>query len=131
MKLRVRFFATDLVDAIGAGIYQVSVSYQGRTRVLYVGESVLVLVRCASHLYELNKDPTYFGFTPETIEQDDITLEFSLLERIDDSSQRKRREKEYIRKLTPLSQSQLSDHQKEIEAKVNALRDFLEGAVDE
>lgn len=47
-----RFFQDDLIKSIGAGIYEISVDKKGKSKVLYIGESVFVIVRCASHLYK-------------------------------------------------------------------------------
>ncbi len=57
MNIKVEFFRYDLIRAIGAGIYEISIVKNNKSEVLYIGESVFVLVRCASHLYELKKKP--------------------------------------------------------------------------
>lgn len=41
MKLKIEFFEDDLVGSIGAGIYKIDVSKNGKKEVLYIGESVL------------------------------------------------------------------------------------------
>ena len=46
MKIKIDFFNKNIIDAIGAGIYQVSIMNNGKEEVLYIGESVFVLVRC-------------------------------------------------------------------------------------
>ncbi len=80
MDIKVKFFENEFVEAIGAGIYGVSVQTSTKSKeLLYVGESVFVLVRCATHLYELLKGNGYLGFTKEMIESNDITLVFELL----------------------------------------------------
>ncbi|QJC22239.1 hypothetical protein [Arcanobacterium buesumense] len=127
MKIKIDFFSQNTVEAIGAGIYKVSVvKPNGESGVLYVGESVFVLVRCAVHLYELKKDPNYFGFTAKRIENSQITLKFELLEKIENREKRKAREKEIIKEIGKIiCQSQVSDRMKGIEAKIEALEDFL------
>ena len=80
MKIKIDFFSENIIDAIGAGIYQVSIMNNGKEEVLYVGESVFVLVRCGAHLFELKKTPEYFGFNDETINNENIILKFELLE---------------------------------------------------
>lgn len=40
---------------------------------LYLGESVCPLIRCATHLYETNKEKGYLEFTKEILEYEDIT----------------------------------------------------------
>ena len=67
MKINFSFFDNQLINAIGAGIYKIFICKGEREKVLYIGESVFVLVRCAQHLFELNKKPEYFGFTDKTI----------------------------------------------------------------
>lgn len=126
MKIQIEFFKQDLVESIGAGIYEIDVCKNGKTEVLYIGESVFVLVRCASHLYNLKKNPHYFGFTKETIENSGITLIFHLLKQVNDTQKRKKQEKEIINSKKPLSQSGVSDRQKNVEEKILALTDFLE-----
>ena len=122
------------MDAIGAGIYEIKIckNKNGKTKekVLYIGESVFVLVRCAYHLYKLRKDPTYFGFTEDMSKYPDVTLRFSLLKLQDDQTSRRREEKDIIseEKEQPLTQSGKSDRMKSKEEKIAAVREFLEEA---
>lgn len=125
MKVKVVFFQDNLIEAIGAGIYEISIDKGGKSEVLYIGESVFVLVRCASHLYELKKNPNYFGFTKETINDSSITLKFRLIEENSDKISRKEKEKKLINERKPLSQSGISDRQKNVEGKIEALMQFL------
>lgn len=125
MKLKIEFFKEDLVDAIGAGIYEIDVYHNGKIETLYIGESIFVLVRCASHLFNMVKNPSYFGFTDNTIENSDITLNFHLLEQENDMKIRKQKEKQYIANKSPISQSGISDRQKNREQKIEALTNFL------
>lgn len=76
MKIKIDFFNENIIDAIGAGIYQVSIMNNGKEEVLYIGESVFVLVRCGAHLFELKKTPEYFGFNDETINNENICCSF-------------------------------------------------------
>ncbi|WP_222928689.1 hypothetical protein [Bacillus pumilus] len=125
MNITIEFFQRDLIQAIGAGIYEISVHKNGDSSVLYIGESVFVLARCASHMYQLNKNPEYFGFTSGTIRDSSITLKFRLLEKANKNDLRKKREKELIKEKAPLSQSGISDYQKSVEDKISALTSFL------
>ncbi len=125
MNITIEFFQKDLIPAIGAGIYEISVWKNDESEILYIGESVFILVRCASHLYELNKDPKYFGFTEETIRDSSVKLKFRLLEKINERNLRKKREKELIKEKAPLTQSGISDYQKSIEDKILLLTRFL------
>lgn len=127
MKIKIDFFSEKMIDAIGAGIYQVSVKYNGMDKVLYIGESVFVLVRCGAHLFELKNKPEYFGFNDDSINNENIILKFELFENIDDKKKRKHREKELIKEKNPIMQSGISDRMKTVEEKVQALTAFLKG----
>ncbi len=62
MRINIEFFKDNFIDAIGAGVYEVEiVNSSGETKSVYIGESVFVLVRCATHLYELKMAPWYWG----------------------------------------------------------------------
>lgn len=123
MKIKVNFFNEDLIKANGAGIYEIDITYNGRTAPLYIGESVYVLVRCASLLYNLENVDGYMGFNKDQLNDPDIALTFSLLKQVDDSVIRKKEEKEYIKIRKPISQSGKSDYQKDHMDK--ALENFL------
>lgn len=125
MNIQIDFFKNDFIEAIGAGIYEVSVSKNGKKEVLYIGESVFALVRCATHLHRLKRKPVYFGFNEDTIEDNEITLSFQLVEKIEDMQKRRKREKEIIKQCKPINQSGISDRQKEPEERIKALNDFL------
>ena len=126
MKIKIEFFKDDLIEAIGAGVYEISISNAaGEVKPLYVGESVFVLVRCATHLFSLKSDPAYFGFTDESINDSRLTLSFRLYQAVEGKAERRRIETELVKEKQPLSQSCISDRQKGIEEKVQALSDFL------
>lgn len=83
--IKIDFFANNFVEAIGAGIYKISViRANGDIAPLHIGESIFVLVRCATHLFELKRNPKYFGFTEETISSSEITLKFELFHQVED-----------------------------------------------
>ena len=124
----IEFFKEDLNQAIGSGIYQISIYKDNKSRILYIGESETVLKRCGEHLYKLNKlneSPGYFGFTEDILKDSNITLKFELLEKIDDAIFRKKRELELIKNENPLSQSGIKDYVKNLEGRIVALREFL------
>ena len=50
MKININFFHDDFINAIGAGIYEIIVSVGEKSKSLYIGESVYVMVRCSEHL---------------------------------------------------------------------------------
>ena len=126
MDIKVKFFENEFVEAIGAGIYGVSVQTSTKSKeLLYVGESVFVLVRCATHLYELLKGNGYLGFTKEMIESNDITLVFELLVSESDKKRRKTKEKEIIKDRHPRMQSEISDRVKSVEDMISELKNLL------
>lgn len=103
------------------------VKHNEKNEVLYIGESVFVLVRCGAHLFELKNKPEYFGFNADSINNENVTLRFEFLENIDDKKKRKHREKELIKEKNSIMQSGISDRMKTVEEKVQALTTFLEG----
>ena len=123
--INIEFFKEDLIQAIDSGIYQIIIQKNNKSAVLYIGESVYVLKCCAEHLYEFKKDPIYFGFTEDIIQDSNITLKFELLEKIVDLNLRKKREIELIKSKKPLSQSVIKDHLKVLEDRELALIEFL------
>lgn len=125
MNLTINFFENNLINAIGADIYEIEVQANNKVSSLYIGESIFVMVRCACHLHELKKNPKYFGFDENTINDNSITLIFKVLENDDSKLSRKEKKLSYIKKLSPLSQSKINDRQKNIEDKVEALKEFL------
>lgn len=81
MNIKIYFFNDNLIQAIEAGIYEITITNEElKSTSLYIGESVFVLVRCAAHLYELKKNPSYFGFTEDNINNPNITINFKLIE---------------------------------------------------
>ena len=125
MNLKVKFFEDKFVDAIGAGIYEIYVQSYGKEELLYVGESVFVLVRCATHLYEIAKGNGYLGFTKEMIENNNITLVFRFLISESDKKERKAKEKEVIKDKHPRMQSEISDRVKSVEKMISEMTEFL------
>ena len=126
MKIKVRFFDDNFVEAIKAGIYEIYVQINGKEELLYIGESVFVLVRCATHLYEVAKGNGYLGFTDERIKNDNITLVFKLYGSVDDKEIRKKLEKALIAEKHPIMQSGISDRVKSIENMIDELANFLD-----
>lgn len=126
MKIAVSFFDNKIIEAIGGGIYKISVKQGGEHEVLYIGESFSMLIRCAAHLYTLSNSPEYFGFTDETIERTDITIVLEVLEVEKDKYIRKQKEKQYIKDYKPITQSGISDRMKSVEDKIAALEEYLD-----
>jgi hypothetical protein len=126
MDIKVKFFEDRFVEAIGPGIYGIYFQTNAENKeLLYVGESVFVLVRCAAHLYEIVKGDGYLGFTKEIIESNNITLAFELLVSESDKKRRKANEKEIIKDRHPKMQSEISDRVKSIEDMIKEMTNLL------
>lgn len=125
MKIKVRFFEERLVDAVGAGVYEIYAKIDGKEELFYIGESVFVLVRCATHLYEISKGKGYLGFDEDKIEKDNITLIFKLYDNVSSKSDRTAIENELIRTKKPRMQSGIKDRVKPIEAMIDELTKFI------
>lgn len=125
MKIKVQFFEERLVDAVGAGVYEIYAKTGNKEELFYVGESVFVLVRCATHLYEISKGKGYLGFDKEKIEKDNITLIFKLYDNVSSKIDRTALEKELIDTKKPRMQSGIKDRVKPIEDMIDELTNFL------
>jgi len=103
-------------EATGAGVYQFILKKGQNKKVLYIGESYSMLSRCAQHIYELEKDTSYFGLT-EHWNDESLELVVDIYEsvNVEGLSNSKRdillREKELkvIEKEKPLAQNETSD----------------------
>ncbi|HFI0903327.1 hypothetical protein ACS6X4_02920 [Streptococcus suis] len=127
MNLQVQFFQNDVIKAIKGGVYQISLQkVDGERCVLYIGESFSMLIRCAQHLYQLRKYPEYLGMTTEILRDQNLILMFEILELEEAMGVRRNKEKEYIKKCTPLLQSGLSDRMLSIPRKKEAVANFIE-----
>lgn len=125
MKIKIDFFSNDVVGSLTAGIYVISVKKNNKEKELYIGESKVMMIRCAQHLWELKKEPAYFGFDDELINDDKIQLIFRRIEDIGDMGERRRKEKQLIKEKQPLSQSGVSDRLIEIMERKKRLLDFI------
>ena len=118
-----------MIDAIGPGIYKIIICKDERERILYIGESVFVLVRCAQHLFELNKKPEYFRFTDNTIDDPEILLKFQLVDSVADKKDRKKKEKYLIDSEKPLVQSGIKDYMKRKNDKIDSVNGFINNTI--
>lgn len=125
MNIKVKFFEDKFVEAIWAGIYEIYIQTDGKEELLYVGESVFVLVRCATHLYEIAKGNGFLGFKKEMFNNNTITLAFKLLTSESNMKKRKSKEKEVIKDKHPRMQSGISDRVKSIEEMISEMTDYL------
>jgi len=126
MNIKVQFFEDRLVDSVGAGVYEIYAKTDNKEELFYVGESVFVLVRCATHLYEISKGKGYLGFTEEMIKKDNITLIFKLYDNIASKADRVNTEKHLIATKNPRMQSGIKDRVKPIENMIDELIHFLD-----
>ena len=125
IKAKVTFFDDKITSAIGAGVYEIYVRLNNKETLLYVGESVFVLVRCASHLCKIAKGDGYLGFTEEMLNTDDVTIVFKLFDSIQDTKLRKDTEKNLIKEKNPKMQSGISDRVKPIECMIKEMVNIL------
>ena len=125
MKIKVQFFEESLVDAVGAGVYEIYAKADDKEELFYVGEFVFVLVRCATHLYEISKGKGYLGFDKDKIEKDNITLVFKLYDNVSSKKDRIALEKKLIDTKKPRMQSGVKDRVKSIEDMIDELTNFL------
>ena len=125
MNIKVQFFEDSLVNAVGAGVYEIYAKTDNKEELFYVGESVFVLVRCATHLYEISKGKGYLGFTEEMIEKDNITLVFKLNANVASKADRVALEKKLVDIKNPRMQSGIKDRVKPIEDMIDELTNFL------
>ena len=123
MKIKVQFFEERLVDAVGAGVYEIYARTDDKEELF--GESVFVLVRCATHLYEISKGVGYLGFDEEKIGKDNITLIFKLYDNVSSKKDRIALEKKLIDTKKPIMQSGIKDRVKPIEDMIDELTNFL------
>lgn len=99
--MNIRFFENSLENAIGAGIYEIYILKNGKEELIYIGESVFVLVRCATYLYEMKKGEGYLGFTKDMLDRADLTVVFKLLMNENDRRTRQTKESELVKKSIP------------------------------
>ena len=125
MKINVRFFEENFVAAVGAGVYGIYAKTDNREELLYVGESVFVLVRCATHLYEISKGKGYLGFDEDKIENEKITLVFKLYKNTTSKKERIALEHDLIQTKKPKMQSGIKDRVKPIEEMIDELTKSL------
>ena len=104
--------------AITSGVYKVDLinSKKSTPLCLYIGESVWMASRCGRHLFALKNNPDYFGLTDENMQDECLTLKFSVVEVINTEKKNdvklyKEKELDAIQKYKPLTQGESSDKQ--------------------
>ena len=119
--MKIQFFETEKgfdKRAVKGGIYQIELKdTKGQRIPLYIGESVWITERCGNHLYALYNDPRYFGLTSDDLDNDNLTLVFSVLDEVTEKKsvlgigKYKDIELKYIKDNNPLTQLDTSDRQ--------------------
>ncbi len=134
--MKIQFFETNEGfdnRAIKGGVYQIELKgVNGKAIPLYIGESVWITERCGQHLYALYNDPRYFGLTDDDLNNDNLTLVFSVLDELKDNKsilgvdKYKDMELEYIRNSNPVTQLNTSDRQiRDISEKVTKVQNEM------
>ncbi len=117
--------------AIYAGVYHFQIGLidddEKNYLSLYVGESYSMLKRCSEHIYDLFKNPSYFGLTKDDIENNRLQLIVRIHKQVSFSNSISNKERDIIlrqeeakaiKELTPLSQNSENDNLKKNRIKV-------------
>lgn len=131
--MKVDFFETDNgmdIRAAKGGVYQVELVKGSKHICIYVGESVWIASRCGQHLYSVMKNPEYFGLKEDDINDDKLTLKFSIYNDIEKgelgSGSYKEIELQAIKETEPLTQLKTSDRQlRNIQDKVDKVQNKM------
>lgn len=134
--MKIQFFETkEGFDnrAIKGGVYQIELKDSDGQRIpLYIGESVWITERCGQHLYAFYNNPNYFGLTQSDLDNDNLTLVFSVLDKIEGKKsilgigKYKDAELRYIKDNNPLTQLKTSDRQiRNIKEKVTKVQNEM------
>lgn len=122
--MKISFFSNDNnvnIEAIGAGVYRFMIKKANVSKALYIGESFSMLARCATHIYELKKDMSYFGLKEEYWEDEELELVVEIYESInvdglssiDRGILLRKKELNAIKNEKPLAQLETSDRLRE------------------
>lgn len=108
--------------AIGAGVYIFKIGKNGggkeEFRALYIGRSYSMAARCTTHLYELYKEPSYFGLIKENFSNDNLEIKVEIYKPFAQSEGLSNGDRDIIldeielkaiKELEPLSQLKTSD----------------------
>lgn len=118
--MKIDFFETENgmdIRATKGGVYQIEVVKEDQHICLYVGESIWIASRCGQHLYSVMETPEYLGLEKDDIDNDELTLKFSIVSEIKVKKGElgfgtyKDLELQAIKKNEPLTQLRTSDRQ--------------------
>ena len=133
--MKINFFETENgldIRATKSGTYQVELVKDNISICLYVGESVWIASRCGAHLYSVMNNPEYFGLKQDDINNDELTLKFSVIEKIEGKKGElgcgsyREAELRAIEKNEPLTQFKTSDRQiRSVDEKVKRVQDKM------
>lgn len=122
--MKVKFFEKDTgldENSIGAGVYRFKIGMKNSKKddnflTIYIGESLTMLKRCGEHMYELYKNPKYFGLSERHLSDNDLELVVEVYQKLDSrysypksKYHLRKMESLAIAKLKPLSQNKHSD----------------------
>lgn len=133
--MKIDFFETENgldIRAAKGGVYQVDLVKGNISICLYVGESVWIASRCGVHLYSVMNNPEYFGLELADLNNEELTLKFSVVEEIEGGKGElgrgnyKDAELQAIKEYRPLTQLETSDNQiRSVEEKVKKVQDKM------
>ncbi len=124
--MKINFFSDNLFDAINGGVYEIHLKTNEEDHLLYIGQSVFVLIRCATHLFEFRKNPKYFGFKDDScFKEPTLELIMKLNKSEPDKSKREQEELRLIKLHQPKLQSGIKDRMKNIEEKIEVIAEIL------
>ncbi len=120
--MKIDFFCVETgmdTRAVKGGVYQVElINTDKNTSIcLYIGESVWIAARCGEHLYSVFEKPEYFGLQKEDLDNDKLTLKFSVVNEILEKKsilgvgKYKEQELKAINEYKPITQLKTSDRQ--------------------
>lgn len=133
-EMQIDFFDTETgMDnrAVKGGVYQIDLINveTNKSVCLYIGESVWIASRCGLHLYSIFEEPEYLGLKKDDLDNDKLTLKFSVISEIIEKKsilgvgKYKEQELKAIIENRPLTQLQTSDRQiRNIDEKVEIVQ---------
>lgn len=75
MNIKIKLFEEKFWVQLGQ-VFMKYIFKQMKKKTFYVGESVFVLVKCVTHLFETAKGNGYLGFNKEMVEKDMLYAQF-------------------------------------------------------